>query len=221
MIRSIQSNSQFGQDLWVIRVLQGKRNGYFLEIGAGDGLWISNTLVLERELGWTGLLVEPSGAFHRLVGNRPGAICVDCCIAAEEREVTLFEIFDRGQAGISELAAGNTLLSQVRNDIGSSEGEQKTSSQWGEFRRAVRKQAYPLATVLERHHAPRVIDYFSLDVEGFEFEILRNFPFDRYRFRCLGVERPTKLLHALLCGNGYVARQRLGEDILYTNSPES
>jgi hypothetical protein len=211
---SLISNSQSGQDVWVIALFQGKRNGYFLEIGGGDGLWISNTLLLERQLGWKGILVEPTSAFERLVINRPNCITDNSCIASEVKTVTLFEIFDRGQAMLGRGATGNSLLSMVREDITADEG-QKLNSQWGEFQRAHKKETVLLEDMLRRHEAPHIIDYFSLDVEGFEYEILKNFPFSEYTFLCLGVERPPQELHKLLEANGYRPRIRLGEDVMY------
>jgi hypothetical protein len=38
------------------------------------------------------------------------------------------------------------------------------------------------------YDAPKIIDYLSLDVEGHEFEILKNFPFEEYKIRCITVE---------------------------------
>ncbi len=139
----IQSNSQWGQDLWVIQYFMGKRNGYFLEMGAGDGLWISNTLLLEREFGWTGILIEPTSAYKNLIDNRPNCKCDSSCISSERKTVTLFEIFDRGQAQINKLAAENTLLSEVREDINVEEGD-SLNSYWGIVKKAYRKEAVPL-----------------------------------------------------------------------------
>ena len=50
--------SQAGQDKWVDLILKGKKNGYFLDIGAGDGWGDSNTFYFEDKLGWTGICVE-------------------------------------------------------------------------------------------------------------------------------------------------------------------
>lgn len=52
------SNSQSGQDLFVSYVLNGKMNGFFLEIGASDPIILSNTYLLETKYGWNGLMVE-------------------------------------------------------------------------------------------------------------------------------------------------------------------
>ncbi len=214
---SLVSNSQSGQDLWVIELFRSKQNGYFLEIGGGDGLWISNTLLLEKELGWKGILVEPTSAFERLVTNRPNCIADNSCIASVRKTVTLFEILDRGQLMLSRKAKQNSLLSMVREDLAADEGH-KLNSDWGAFQRAYQKEAVPLEEVLRKHGAPPVIDYFSLDVEGFEYEILKNFPFNEYVFSCLGVERPPAELHKLLGENGYSLRAELGEDSMYVHA---
>ncbi|MDA9981739.1 hypothetical protein N9H39_03180 [Gammaproteobacteria bacterium] len=61
LYRNLQNfQSQAGQDRWVVETLKGKKNGFFLEIGASDGVNLSNTYALERELGWTGCCVEPN-----------------------------------------------------------------------------------------------------------------------------------------------------------------
>lgn len=48
-------NSQVGQDKWVLKNLNYKQNGVFIDIGSGHPVYINNTFLLEREFGWTGL----------------------------------------------------------------------------------------------------------------------------------------------------------------------
>ena len=54
------SYSQFGQDLKVLSYHNNKSNGYFIEIGAGDGVLESNTYLLEKKYGWNGICVDPA-----------------------------------------------------------------------------------------------------------------------------------------------------------------
>jgi hypothetical protein len=61
----------------------------------------------------------------------------------------------------------------------------------------------PLLEVLQRHNAPKVIDYLSLDVEGAESYIMSAFPFADYSFKVMTVERPKNDLKDLLLTNGY------------------
>ncbi len=155
------------------------------------------------------------GVRKRAYGIRARAGTPNSCVASTRKKVTLFEVLDKGQAQISERAQANRLLSQVRDDMVAAEGE-RLNTDWGIFERAVERQAIPLQELLAKHNAPRTIDYFSLDVEGYEYEVLRNFPFDEYKFLCLGVERPSDNLRALLKSNGYRLRARVGEDWMYT-----
>jgi hypothetical protein len=59
------SNSQAGQESFVINALNGKRNGYFLEVGAFHGIEDSNTFILEKEFGWNGIAFEKVPKFAR------------------------------------------------------------------------------------------------------------------------------------------------------------
>ncbi len=64
-------NSQIGQDKWVHSVLGNKENGFFIELGACDGLYYSNTLFFEKQLGWGGICIEPNDLyFDKLKSNR-------------------------------------------------------------------------------------------------------------------------------------------------------
>ena len=55
-----RSRAQILQDLWVLFQSREKHGGYFVEFGACDGLSLSNTFLLEKEYGWTGILAEPA-----------------------------------------------------------------------------------------------------------------------------------------------------------------
>jgi hypothetical protein len=212
----VESYSQFGQDRLVAElVYEGRREGFFVEAGAGDGLWISNTLLLERKYGWTGILIEPTSVYEALRRNRPACICDHSCLASEARTVTVVEIFDRGQAGLSPQAQDNLLLSRVSDDTQTFDIS-SMNSYWGVAKKRYLKDALPLVAVLRNHHAPQRIDYLSLDVEGFEYDILRSFPFHEYQIGCLSVERPPPELNKLLINHGYKVLGKLGEDHIYT-----
>jgi len=72
--------SQIGQDQWVCERFNYKRNGYFIEIGAADGIRISNTYYLEKTLEWTGICVEASTElFNQLINNR-NCVCINKAI---------------------------------------------------------------------------------------------------------------------------------------------
>ena len=70
------SFSQLGQDLAVVEFYKGKEGGYFVEVGASDGIELSNSFLLETKYKWKGICCEPIPLrFQKLVVNRPNSIC--------------------------------------------------------------------------------------------------------------------------------------------------
>jgi FkbM family methyltransferase len=168
-------------DLFVLDVLNAKRNGFFVEAGALDGIHVSNTLLLEQDYGWSGLCVEPDPElFEKLCRNRLCA-CANACLYDQPGEVE-FMGSARGWGGVV------SHLAESKRD------------HWGRGQ-PIRIPAIPLATLLDQHNAPTVIDYLSLDTEGSEYMILKDFPFDRFRFRVMSIE--GRSCNDLLTGKGY------------------
>jgi len=59
--KNIIWKSQLGQDKFVIeKIFNNKKNGTFVEVGAHDGVHLSNTVSLEKFFSWSGVCVEPS-----------------------------------------------------------------------------------------------------------------------------------------------------------------
>jgi len=56
-----ESYAQALQDMFVLATLNGKHNGTFLEVGAYAPEFISNTVLLEKQFGWTGISIDYDG----------------------------------------------------------------------------------------------------------------------------------------------------------------
>lgn len=182
--------SQKGQDRWVIyRAARGKVRGYFVEVGAGDGRTHSNTLVLERDYGWTGLLIEPNPSFATTIRRHRISTHIAVCVDAEP-----------GERPFLALGYMGGLIGEDTDHAPS-----RRSAILRRHSRKVRQvPCKPLAALLDEAGAPSVIDFLSIDVEGAEYRVLKNFPFSRYRFEALTIERPTRELHTLLTEAGYI-----------------
>jgi FkbM family methyltransferase len=181
-------NSQIGQDKWVHSVLGDKLGGYFIELGACDGIHYSNTLFFERKLQWNGICIEPNDNYlEALSKNRRCNISSELVGSYSGQEV--------------DFALDATASSVVDENIGPFTSKEHI----------VKKITTTLESVLDRFKAPNIIDYLSLDVEGQEYNILKTFPFDKYKFRCLTVEhnaphigpKQQELIRELLEKNGY------------------
>ncbi len=167
-----QSSSQIFQDLWVLFELDDKRSGFFVEFGAADGLYLSNTWLLEKRYGWTGILAEPAPvwweALHR---NRNAYVCTKC-VAPRSGEIIRLHI----PRTSPEYATTRKDLDRLPHR--------------GEFDiyDTVEVETISLDDLLEEAGAPLEIDYMSIDVEGTETEILETFDFQRRRVRLLTIE---------------------------------
>ena len=99
-------NSQIGQDEWVLRTLNYKRGGYFLDIGAFDGVQISNTWYMEKNLDWTGICIEAGAENYKgLVKNR-NCTCLNLALFNKNSIVEFAENWTVGKIG-----AGQSIVS--------------------------------------------------------------------------------------------------------------
>jgi FkbM family methyltransferase len=172
-------SSQCGQDKWLVETMfPGLRNGIFIDIGAHDGVSFSNTVFLEKQLGWTGLAVEPMpDVFERLSRNR-SCIKVNGCISADSRKASFLKI-----SGYSEMLSGLVRqydprhLDRISTEIQAHGGSAEETE----------VQCYRLNELLERYGL-RDVHYLSMDVEGAEYDILRSFDFEAVNIRVWGIE---------------------------------
>ena len=86
--------SQSDQSEYIDKLLNGKRDGFFIEAGAFDGESYSNSLFFERERNWTGLLIEAIPRyFNQLKDKKRHAYALNACIARDRPIVTEFRVF--------------------------------------------------------------------------------------------------------------------------------
>jgi FkbM family methyltransferase len=200
-------HSHQDQDRWVIeRVLPGKRGGWFIDSGAGpDGVRGSNSYVLETEFGWRGILVEPHPeCFKRVKANR-SAIVEECCLTDSPGEVE-FVLNE-----FPELSSIPQHLSEP-NFVAAGYAHKQLPK--------VRVPSVTLWELLRRHHAPAVIEYMSLDIEGAEWNALKDFPFNEFRILCMTIERGGKSydrLRAKLHREGYRLVRAVVPDDFYVH----
>ena len=105
------SNAQLLQDLWVLYELKEKRNGYFVEFGACDGISLSNTLLLEKTFGWQGALAEPARAWHAALYANRNCYITDKCVYRTDGVEVLFNEVD-----IGKLSGMNDLVKRIGGD---------------------------------------------------------------------------------------------------------
>ena len=131
------------------------RNGFFIELGAMDGITFSNTKFFEDELEWTGILIEPLvDSFNKLKKNRPN--CLNFNVAISEKQ------------GWAEFLGHDAIAGLV-------DSMSKTFiDQWGIAECKSEVLSVPFYEITRDNPIERV-DLFSIDVEGGELGVLKTF----------------------------------------------
>ena len=155
----------------ILQILNQKTNGFFIECGAADGFSFSNSLFLEKGRSWTGLLIEPNPElFKTLMKVKRNAYLINSCLSTT-----------KSTQHVSFKMVG--LLSGIGEKMDSAH------SKWvgGLTHKTITAQCFMLHSLLLAVGQTEV-DYFSLDVEGPELEILQTIPFDKITIKVISVE---------------------------------
>ncbi len=193
LTRFPQSKAHLLQDLYVTYKLADRKNGFFVEFGAADGVFLSNTYHLEKNLGWRGILAEPfPGWRDPLRSNRSADVDYRCVWRESGKQLEFLAANRYPELSSLKSFAGNDMHAESR---------------------LVDAETFLVDTVslndlLSEHGAPGLIDYLSVDTEGSEFDILETFDFDKYQVRIITVEHNFKpdareSIRRLLESNGF------------------
>jgi len=158
-------NEQGRIDLKILPHIQDIENGVFVEAGGLDGLFMSNTKLLE-DLGWSGVLIEPSElAYNKCVKNRTCFVENCALVSFENKDGFVFGDFNYdGSKGLG-----------ARSKIKGSGVKVKS------------KTLTEVLTSLNMLH----VDLLSLDVEGYEIEVLNGINFDTINIEYMLIEVNT------------------------------
>jgi FkbM family methyltransferase len=210
---SLNSYGLDNLDLKILETLPENLTGFFIEVGANDGVSQSNSVLLEKA-GWRGMLVEALPATYAKCKNaRPNMIVENvACVPFEYggETVTVTDV------GLMSIAVNSAFTDDVRQDwISRGEGFTRRRAQDIEVRAA------PLSLLLDKHEVKNV-DLLLLDVEGAEISVLEGLDFGRHPPRFIVAEdNHTDELVNYLASKGYQATKILSEraytrDIFYT-----
>lgn len=188
-------------------------DGYFIELGANDGVTQSNTLYFEKYRNWRGLLVEPAPQnFLKCRQNRSSRDSIYCAACVP---------FDYDQEFV-RITYSNLMSTPVslESDIQDPRAHAKLGEQFlgdDEIMFEFGAVARTLNSLLLDACAPKLIDFLSLDVEGAELEVLKGVDHQLFRFKYIVVEcRDFPRLSAYLENQGYRFAEKLsGQDYLF------
>ncbi len=188
----VEFRSQFGEDILLYNLFDGKTDGYFIEVGAYDGYTYAVTYAFEC-LGWKGLLVEPiPERFEACKARRPGSRVVHAALS--KRGSTGTATFSHIVSSKKHYEASSFLPGSVSGKRYMRPPKTDTIS-----------LTVPLTTMndlLAAAPPPGGVDFIVLDVEGGELNLLDGFDLDTYRPKAILIEdqamgRDTTVLDSL------------------------
>lgn len=192
-------HSDYGQDKWIARFLfPDVEDGYFVDVGSGDGVISSNTKALE-DLGWKGICIDPFPT------------------NMEHRSCRLFKDVVYGVAGQKVRFRDAGFLGGIDDRMG-------LTKEWPDVKKAkiVEFTTVTLDDILARVDAPDFIHYMSIDIEGAELEALKGFSFSKYKVGAFTIEHNLEepkrsQIRSLLESKGYRFVLSLFRDDCYVN----
>jgi hypothetical protein len=186
-----RSKSQIQQDLFALMVSNFRFGGYFVEFGATNGVTLSNTFLLEKYYGWTGILAEPARGWHTALLQNRSAIIETKCVWSSTGKILMFNETKVGELSTVDALSSHDMHSQIRKEGQKYEVETVT-----------------LEDLLTLNKSPKFIDFLSIDTEGSEFEVLNVFNFEKYVFGFICCEHNytanRDLVFDLLTSKGYI-----------------
>tara|TARA_B100000989_G_scaffold278203_1_gene239763 strand:+ start:11606 stop:12403 length:798 start_codon:yes stop_codon:yes gene_type:complete len=150
--RREESNSQNFQDLFICWKLKNQRHGVFVEFGADDGILNSNSFLLEKKFGWSGLLVEPNPYIQKVLRKNRACNIANYIISSKSNKGIKFE--SRKDRQQSEVYKGGNILSNSK---------------------IFKIESITLNDLLEKNKIKKAFELLSIDVEGNELEVLKGF----------------------------------------------
>jgi|TARA_B100000929_G_scaffold285538_1_gene269297 FkbM family methyltransferase len=199
--------SQAGQDKIIKKLFfNNKKEGFFVEIGAYDGITGSNCFHFERFQNWKGIALEPSEIqFEKLKKNR---ICklINKAVSSEVKEVEFIEVTD----GLTQMSGINNIFFKRNSDIISNNKVSKT--------KVLKIQTTTFDQIVPRNID---IDYLSIDIEGGEMDLLNSINFNNYNIKVISVENNVsgeQNFKIFFDKKDFIYFDRVGQDEIFYNS---
>lgn len=159
--------------------------GFYVELGANDGIRQSNTFYYEKNLNWRGILVEPIKLkYLKCLKNRSSKNYVynNACVGFKFKNKKIKMIYSDLMSSIDD----KNIINKVNSKKHAQEGKkylldnEKIEEFWVNTK--------TLDDIFQEVNAPKLIDFLSLDVEGSELEVLNGVNFTIYNFKFILVE---------------------------------
>jgi len=192
---------QVGVPVYVDQILHNKTGGFYIEVGAFDGEYLTNTILFELQRKWSGLLIEPNpSVFKRLNSKNRRATLLNSCLSTSPKPENITFIHNEEMGGRKDLLP------------------------WGfQSKPSSTAVCFPIFSVLEALGNP-TIDYFSLDVEGSEYGVLKSIPWEKVNIKVWSIEynpmvgpwlMSKRRIIKFMQSKGYELKKQIDQDLIF------
>lgn len=180
------SFSQAGEDIAIDKILGNKKRGFYIDVGANDPTRFSNTKRFYLK-GWQGINIEPDPqSFEKLIRERRRDINLNVGIGEKDQRAVFYKFIP------------NTISTFSKRDA-------KTFEKQGyELVNSFEVPVLRLSSVLKKHAKGKKVDFFSVDTEGHDLEVLKNNDWKRFRPKVICVEASE---------HGFFKPRRMNKDV--------
>ena len=149
------SKSQIFQDLFAYFFSNFKKKGVFIEIGGGNGVDLSNTYILEKKFKWKGVICEPDNRLHANILAKRKCFLETAPVTNISNKNIYF--YYRGLYNSFTSSSYNSSAKKIKS--------------------------ISLNNLIKKYKLTKNIDYISIDTEGNELNIIKNFNFNKYNVK--------------------------------------
>ncbi len=169
---AVKSYSQEGEDMILMRMLNNKANGLYIDVGAHHPKRFSNTYCFYKQ-GWQGVNIDAMpGSMKAFNKTRPRDINIECPISNEQEELT-FYIFNE----------------PAINTFSKSEAEKKDGLNNYKVVEKKTLTTKTLSDILDNYlKKEQQIDFLTIDVEGLDFKVLKSANLSKYKPKIILIE---------------------------------
>lgn len=199
--------SQYGQDKYVLNELFSKQGeGFFIDIGANDGVTFSNTYVMERK-GWKGIAIEPNPVVFEKLAKERHCHLENACIALEKGTSRFRKI-----SGPSEMLSG---IVDTYNEKHLERIDRELKERGGDFQ-DIEVPALTFSDLLEKYQVKQ-IDFLSIDIEGGELDVISNIDFNAIDVKVIAIENNygNAMIPVILRSYGFIIKAIVGDEIYH------
>lgn len=193
-LKGILTNSYSGdgEDKFLMNYFKNKKNGFYVDIGAHDPLYLSNTYIFYKK-GWRGINIDPTpGIMVKFNKIRPNDINLEIPIS-DKKEILKFNL--------NKEPSHNSFLNSV-NVLDIKEVE-----------------TFTLNEIFDKYIKSDInIDFISIDTEGFDYKVLTSFDINKYRPNVIIIENEDKKIDSYLSKNEYVKLFKSRYNLIYKDN---